>query len=165
MVVKTLLTCVFLIMPIFLKAQFKDKDILVSCGVGYSKSSSYKGISSDNQLNIYLIIKNIYFDCAFNFESSEERQYGSGGVSDKHRLTNFNLGYSLPIFKKYVYIMPLLGWGINETLYNDRYYDSDIASRQSSFCYGGNLALTYKHIIAIIKITNEQKGVSIGFNL
>ena len=60
--------------------------------------------------------------------------------------------------------MPLLGWGINETLYNDRYYDSDIAST-IIFLLWGKFALTYKHIIAIIKITNEQKGVSIGFNL
>ena len=35
-------------------------NILVSCGIGYCKSSSYKGISSDNQMNIYLILHNIY---------------------------------------------------------------------------------------------------------
>lgn len=162
---KILVILLFLIMPTLLMAQFKEKDILISCGVGFNKSSSYRGVSSNNQLNLYFIIKNIYFDGALNFESSEENQYGSGGISDKHRLTNFNIGYSLPVFRKYIYVIPLIGWGLNETLYNDRYYESDVASRKSSFCIGGNLALKYKHVIAIFKLTNEQKGISIGFNL
>lgn len=162
---RTFLILLLFITPIHAIAQFNDRDILVSCGVGYNKSSSYKGVSSDNQLNIYFIIKNIYFDGALNFESSEEREYGSGGISDKHRLMNFNLGYSIPLFKSYIYIIPLLGWGINQTLYNDRYYDSDIAEQKSSFCYGGNLAFSYKHAIILFKLTNEQKGISLGFKL
>lgn len=155
----------FCLIPIISIAQFKDNDILVSCGLGYSESSSYSGISNNRQMNLFLILQNIYIDGALNFESSEEHEYGSGGISDKHRLLNYNIGYSLPAFRKYVYVIPLIGLGFNQTLYNDRYYKSDVAFQKTSFCYGANLAFSYKHIIAVLKLTNQQKGISVGFRL
>ena len=165
MYIKKCLIILFCFMPIYSIAQFKDNDILVSCGLGYSESTSYSGISSNKQMNLFLILQNVYIDGALNFESSEEYEYGSGGISDKHRLLNFNIGYSLPIFRKYIYIVPLIGIGLNQTLYNDRYYNSDVATQKSSFCYGVNIAFSYKHIIAILKLANGQKGVSVGFKL
>jgi hypothetical protein len=162
---KQLLIFILLTFPFVCSAQFTDYYSNIALGLGVSQSSSEKGSSSNFQLEGFIIFSNFYLDFGTNFEESEEKQYGSGGISDKHRLTNFNIGYSLHPFNKHIFLIPLLGIGRNETLYNDKYYDDDVALSKSAYTIGISAGLRIKSIVCLLKLTTEQKGLFIGVTL
>ena len=146
------------------KIPYSQKIISGALAVGYSKIKNCDvGSSTSGQIMFSLSLYSVYFDFAVSPVGTGESVYGSGGISDRHRVCNFGLGYLYPIYKNRFYITPIIGFCDNSILLNDQYYKSDVYDSVYSMDYGGVACFRFSDSFGMFcKVTNHQIGITVG---
>lgn len=145
---------------------------------GLSGGASYSLPSVQGQkvnLDLAFHIHNVYIGMNTNLQPGpREKQYGSGGVSDKYNNVSFTLGYSIPLTQSTVinttypniskvYIAPIGGLVLSRQLYNDEYYGKAVAHTYPKGEFGAVVIFPFKSgFLLSFKATNRSIGLMFG---